>query len=170
MAKSGGLRSLKALEFEKWGGLEPSSLTEVYASVVRSRKISEMGSKFRYFYRKSGSPSKIVTPDFAPEVAKCPKVATNPKIAQNRDHENDARYARNFVALTGKWDRRARHKNTTSDFAPELAKYPKSSPKPQIAQNGDLLNDARYARNFVALIGNQGREQQYDVRFCIGGS
>jgi len=36
VAKSGGgLRSLKALEFEKWGargeGLERSSLTEVYA-------------------------------------------------------------------------------------------------------------------------------------------
>ena len=30
VAKSGGLRSLKALGFEKWG-LEPSSLTEVYA-------------------------------------------------------------------------------------------------------------------------------------------
>jgi len=45
----------------------------------------------------------------------------------------------------------------TSDFAPELAKYHKSSPKPaKIAQNGDLENDARYARNFVALIGNQG--------------
>jgi len=30
--KVGGLRSLKALEFEKWGaGLEPISLTEVYA-------------------------------------------------------------------------------------------------------------------------------------------
>ena len=30
--KVGGLRSLKALEFEKWGELlEPSSLTEVYA-------------------------------------------------------------------------------------------------------------------------------------------
>jgi len=33
VAKSGGLRSLKALEFEKWGlgRLEPSCLTEVYA-------------------------------------------------------------------------------------------------------------------------------------------
>jgi len=30
VAKSGGLKSLKALEFEKWG-LEPSSLIEVYA-------------------------------------------------------------------------------------------------------------------------------------------
>jgi len=27
----GGLRNLKALEFEKWGPVEPSSLTEVYA-------------------------------------------------------------------------------------------------------------------------------------------
>jgi len=26
---------------------------------VRSRKISEIGAKFRHFYRKSGSPSKI---------------------------------------------------------------------------------------------------------------
>jgi len=31
MAKSGGLRSLKALEFEKWEGVEPNSLSEVYA-------------------------------------------------------------------------------------------------------------------------------------------
>jgi len=31
----------------------------------------------------------------------------------------------------------------TSDFVPEVAKYPKSSPKPaKIAQNGDLENDA----------------------------
>jgi len=29
----GGLRSLKALDFEKWRGLEHSSLTEVYAYV-----------------------------------------------------------------------------------------------------------------------------------------
>jgi len=34
-----GLRSLKALEFEKWeGGLEPSSLTEVYAYGIRKLK------------------------------------------------------------------------------------------------------------------------------------
>ena len=30
-------------------------------------------------------------------------------------------------------------KNMTSDFAPEVAKYPKN-PKPQITQNGDLDN------------------------------
>jgi len=29
--EGGGLRSLKALEFEKWRGLDHSSLTEVYA-------------------------------------------------------------------------------------------------------------------------------------------
>ena len=40
----------------------------------------------------------------------------------------------------------------TSDFASEVAKYPKN---PQIAQNGDLGNNAWYARNFVALIGNR---------------
>jgi len=28
----------------------------------------------------------------------------------------------------------------TSDFAPEVAKYPQNPPKPQIAQNGDLDN------------------------------
>jgi len=51
----------------------------------------------------------------------------------------------------------------TSDFVPELAKYPKGSPKSaKIAQNGDLENDVRYARNFVALIGNRGRRATSD--------
>jgi len=36
----------------------------------------------------------------------------------------------------------------TSDFVPELAKYSKSRPNPQIAQNEDLANDARYALKF----------------------
>jgi len=31
LTKSGGLRSWKALDFKKWGRLEPRSLTEVYA-------------------------------------------------------------------------------------------------------------------------------------------
>ena len=31
----------------------------------------------------------------------------------------------------------------TSDFAPEVAKYPQNPQKPQIAKNGDLDNLAR---------------------------
>ena len=41
-------------------------------------------------------------------------------------------------------------------IASELAKYPKVAPNPQVPQNGDIENDARYARNFVALLGNRG--------------
>jgi len=33
-----------------------------------------------------------------------------------------------------------------SDFAPELAKYPKSSPKLQNTPKWDLENDARYVK------------------------
>jgi len=46
----------------------------------------------------------------------------------------------------------------TSDFAPELAKYSKSSPKPENTPKWDLENNARYARNFVAFIGNCSRQ------------
>jgi len=31
----------------------------------------------------------------------------------------------------------------TSDFSLEVAKYPKSTPKPKIAENGDLDNQVR---------------------------
>jgi len=57
-------------------------LSSVCLSRVRSRKLSEVGSIFRRFCRISGSPSKNITSDFAPEVAKYPKVAPNPQIAQ----------------------------------------------------------------------------------------
>jgi len=43
----------------------------------------------------------------------------------------------------------------SSDFAAELAKYPKVALNPKIPQNGDLENDARYVRNFVAFIRRQ---------------
>ena len=38
LTKSGGLRSWKALDFKKWGGLEPRSLTEVYAYEYHSSR------------------------------------------------------------------------------------------------------------------------------------
>jgi len=46
-----------------------SSLS-VCLSLVRSRKLSEIDAEFRRLYRKSGSPSKNMTSDSAPEVAK----------------------------------------------------------------------------------------------------
>jgi len=49
-----------------------SRMSSVCLSRVRSQKLSEIGAKFR---RKSGSPSKNMTSDCAPEVAKSPKVA-----------------------------------------------------------------------------------------------
>jgi len=49
----------------------------VSRSRIRSRKLSEIGTKFRHLYRKSGPPSKNMTSDFAP------KVAPNYKMAQN---------------------------------------------------------------------------------------
>jgi len=52
-----------------------------------------------------------------------------------------------------------------SDFASEVAKYPQN---PQIAQNRELKNDARYTQNFIALCGVA--EQVSDVRFCAGTS
>jgi len=50
-------------------------LSSVCLSRVISRKLSDIGSKFRRLYWKSGSPSKNMTSDFAAEVAKYPKVA-----------------------------------------------------------------------------------------------
>ena len=40
-----------------------------HMSHIRSREQSEIGAKFCHLYRKSGSPSKNITSDFAPEVA-----------------------------------------------------------------------------------------------------
>ena len=45
-------------------------------SRVRSRKLSEIGAKFRRLYGKSMSPSKNITSDFASEVAIYPKSST----------------------------------------------------------------------------------------------
>jgi len=45
-------------------------LSSVCLSRVRSRILSETDAKFRRLYRKSGSPSKTMTSDFAPEVSK----------------------------------------------------------------------------------------------------
>jgi len=52
-----------------------SSITHSVQSrvTVTSQKLSEIGAKFHRLYRKSGSPSKNVTSDFAPKVAKYPK-------------------------------------------------------------------------------------------------
>ena len=49
-----------------------SRVSSVCLSRVRSRKLSDigLGAKFRRLYRKSGSPSRKMTSDFAPEVAK----------------------------------------------------------------------------------------------------
>jgi len=55
----------------------------VCLSRVRSRKLREIRAKFRRPYRKSGSPSKNMTSDFVPKLAKYPKGAANPKIVQN---------------------------------------------------------------------------------------
>jgi len=44
-------------------------LSSVCLSRIRSRKLSEICAKFRHLYRKSESPSKNMTSDFAPEVA-----------------------------------------------------------------------------------------------------
>ena len=46
---------------------------------IRSRKLSEIGAKFRCLRRKSGSPSKNVTSDFASEVAKYAKSGPKPQ-------------------------------------------------------------------------------------------
>ena len=54
-----------------------SSVCRLSLSRVRSRKLGEIGAKFRHLCRKSGSS------DFAPEVAKYPKSSLKLKIAQN---------------------------------------------------------------------------------------
>jgi len=46
---------------------------------VRSRKLSDIGAKFRRICRKSGSQSKNMTSDFAPEVGKYPKSSFKPQ-------------------------------------------------------------------------------------------
>jgi len=53
-------------------------LPVVRLSRVRSPKRSEIGTKFRQLYRKSGSPSKNMMSNFAPKVAKYPK--SSPKL------------------------------------------------------------------------------------------
>jgi len=61
-----------------------SRLSCACLSRVISRKLSEIGTKFRRLYRKSELSSKNMTSDFAPEVAKYPtSVAPKPKITQN---------------------------------------------------------------------------------------
>ena len=50
-----------------------ASVSDVCLSRVRYRILSEIGATFRRLYRKSGSPSKNMTSDFALEVAKYPK-------------------------------------------------------------------------------------------------
>ena len=51
----------------------------VCLSCVRSWKLSKIGAKFCRLYRKSESPSKNMTPDFAPEVEENPKSSLKPK-------------------------------------------------------------------------------------------
>jgi len=46
---------------------------------VRSRKLSDIGMKFRHLYCKLGSLSKNMTSDFAPEVAKYSKSTPKPQ-------------------------------------------------------------------------------------------
>ena len=53
-------------------------LSVVCLSRVRCKKLSEIGAKFHCLCRKSGLPSKNMTSDFAPEVAKYPK--SSPKL------------------------------------------------------------------------------------------
>jgi len=59
-------------------------------SRVRSRKLGEIGAKFRHPYTKSGSESKNMKSDSAPEVVKYPpaKKNPNPQIAQIRNLDN----------------------------------------------------------------------------------
>ena len=60
-----------------------SRLSSVCLSRVRSRKLSEIGATVRRLYRKSWSPSKNMTSDFAPAVDEYPKSSPTPKLAQN---------------------------------------------------------------------------------------
>jgi len=126
----------------------------VCLSCVRSRKLHKIRTKFLHPYKESASESKNMTSNFASEIAKYSqtprKPSNSPKWGSRLLSEIDAKF-RCPYRKSG-----SPSKNTTSHFVLELAKYPKSSPKPRIAQNGYLKNDARYARNFVALIGNRG--------------
>jgi len=54
-------------------------LSFVCVSSIISRKLSEISAKFRHRCRISGSPSKNMTSDFAPEVAKCLKSSPKPQ-------------------------------------------------------------------------------------------
>jgi len=54
---------------------------------VRSRRLSEIGAKFRRLFRKSGSPSKNMTLDFAPEVAEYPESSPKPQNSPKWDLE-----------------------------------------------------------------------------------
>jgi len=49
------------------------------SSVCLSRVSRKLGAKFRRRYRKSWSPSKNMTSDFAPEVAKYPQKSILPQ-------------------------------------------------------------------------------------------
>jgi len=48
VTKSGGLRSVKALKFKKWG-LQPSSLIEVYAYVYTKDLLTDKWRKITYW-------------------------------------------------------------------------------------------------------------------------
>ena len=55
-------------------------LSSVCMSRVRSRILRDMSAKFRHLYGKSGSESKNLTSDFAPEVAKYPQKTQTPQM------------------------------------------------------------------------------------------
>jgi len=55
------------------------NVCRVCLSCIRSRKLSELDTKFCCLYRKLRSPSKNMTSDFAPEVAKYPKSSPKPQ-------------------------------------------------------------------------------------------
>ena len=58
--------------------LRSPRLSVVCLSRVRSRKLGEIGAKFRHPHKKSGSESKNMTSDFASEVAKYPQNTKTP--------------------------------------------------------------------------------------------
>jgi len=53
-----------------WHASVSVAVSVICLSLVKSRKLRKISAKFRHLYRKSGSQSKNVTSDFAPEVAK----------------------------------------------------------------------------------------------------
>jgi len=59
------------------------SISVICLSHIRCQKLSKISAKFHCLYRKSGSLSKNMMSDFAPEVAKYTKSSPKPKIAQN---------------------------------------------------------------------------------------